>query len=274
MQRLKVTMLGLVLALVTAALAGGLALAAPSLNLEPWMGAAIGVIAGVSLAAGVIWGALTAPRPAMPADTGRFQSLGYRMARGEAGPEGRALPLAARAAVALTDSERQQHLPGSALSYLRAAGEDLEGGRSSAWEVHYFSQSGRKLLRLQVARYHSDATAYRVTAEMEHLGRWLDTMVPDKQEAAWEALLLRNLEFPPEYADSPAVAATLGPVGEAAAGEAPARRIRSMTVGVARPTLEWAPTIFWIVETDEGKHRFRFYCDILTSEVQRSEQLA
>ncbi len=274
MKQLKVAMLALVLALFTAALAGGFALAAPSLDLEQWMGAALGVIAGVSLAAGVLWGALTAPRPAKLADTGRAQSLGYRMARGEAGPDGRPLPLTARTAVALTDTERQQHLPGSALTYLRAAGEDLEGGRSSAWEVHYFSQSGRKLLRLQVARYPSDATGYRVTAEMEHVGRWLDTMVPDKQEAAWEALLLRNLEIPREYADSMAVAASLVPVGEGAAAEAPRRRIRAMTVSVARPTLEWAPTVFWIVETDEGKHRFRSFCDVLTTEVQRSEQLA
>ncbi len=95
MKQLKVAMLALVLALFTAALAGGFALAAPSLRIEQWMGIAIGVIAGVSLAAGILWGALTAPRPAKLADSGRAQSLGYRMARGEAGPDGRALPLSA-----------------------------------------------------------------------------------------------------------------------------------------------------------------------------------
>ena len=166
------------------------------------------------------------------------------------------------------------NLPGSALTFLRAAAEALEGGRSAPWEVHSFSQDGRRLLRLQVARDARDATARRVAAELEHIGRWLDSMPPDKQEAAWEALLLRNLEVPPGYADSTAVAETLGPAGEGSGADAPLHRIRSMTVGVARPTLEWAPTVFWIVETEEGRHRFRYCCDVLTTEVQRSEQLA
>lgn len=274
MKWMKAVMLALVLALVTAALAGGLALAAPSLGFEAWMGIAIGVIAGASLAAGVLWGALARPAPVVVAESGRFQRLGSRLAKGEVGPDGKALPLTARLAVAMTDANRMQYLPGSILAYLRAAGEGLEGGRSAAWEIHYFSQSGRKLLRFQVARDARDATAYRVTAELEDVGRWLEPMAPDKQEAAWEALLLRNLEVPPGYADSTAVAETLAPGGQGAAGDVPPRRIRSMTVGVARPTLEWAATVFWIVEAEEGRHRSRYYCDILTTEVHRSEQLA
>jgi hypothetical protein len=274
MQWMKAATLALVLALVTAALAGGLALAAPSLGIEAWMGTAIGVIAGASLAAGVLWGALARPAPVAVAESGRFQRLGSRLAQGEAGPDGKALPLGARFAAALTDSDRMQYLPGSTLTYLRAGTETLEEGRSTAWEVHYFSQSGRRILRLQVARDAREATAYRVTAEMEDLGRWLEPMAPDKQEVAWEALLLRNLEVPPGYTDSTAVAEALARAGRESAAGVPPRRIRSMTVGVARPTLEWAPTVFWIVEAEEGRHRIRYYCDVLTAEVQRSEQLA
>lgn len=267
-------MLALVLALVTAALAGGLALAAPALGIEAWMGTAIGVIAGVSLAAGILWGALARPAPVAVAESGRFQRLGSRLAQGEAGPDGKALPLTARSAAAMTDSDRMRYLPGSTLTYLRPAAEVLEGGRSTAWEAHYFSQQGRKILRLQVTRDAGDATAYRVTSEMEDVGRWLEHMAPDKQEAAWEALLLRNLEVPPGYADSAAVAEALARADRESAAAVPPRRIRSMTVGVARPTLEWAPTVFWIVEAEEGRHRTRYYCDVLTAEVQRSEQVA
>ncbi len=273
MRRMKVVMLTLALALVTAALARGLALAAPSLGLEAWMAAVIGVIAGVSLAAGIIWGALARPGPAAVAESGRFQRLGSRLAKGESGPDGEIQPLTARAAVAMTDAERRQYLPGASLTYLRAAGEALEGGRSEVWEVHYFSERERRILRLQVAQDARDATAYRVTVELDHIGRWLDTMPPDKQEAAWEALLLRNLEVPAEYADSTAVAEALAPSDQGSEDGVRPRRVRSMTVSVARPTLEWAPTVFWIVEAEEGKHRSRYYCDVLTTEVLRSEQL-
>jgi hypothetical protein len=238
------------------------------------MATAIGVIAGASLGAGILWGALARPARVAPAESGRFQSLGSRLAKGEAGPDGRARPLSARLAEAMTDSDRMQHLPGSTLTFLRPAAEALEGGRSAAWEVHYFSQQRRRILRLQVARDVQDATAYRVTGEMEEVGRWLDAMAPDKQEAAWEALLLRNLEIPAGYADSTAVAEALVPAGRETTAAVPSRRIRSMTVSVARPTLEWAPTVFWIVETEEGGHRIRYYCDILTAAVQRSDRLA
>ena len=273
MKWMKAMMVALALALVTAALAGGLALAAPALGIEAWMGAAIGVIAGASLAAGVLWGALARAGRAGVAETGRFQRLESRLTQGEAGPDGKALPLTARGAVALTDSDRMRYLPGSALTYLRPAAEALEGGRCTAWEAHYFSERGRRILRLQVTRDAQDAAAYRVTSEMEDLGRWLDNMAPDKQEAAWEALLLRNLEIPPGYADSTAVAEALAPAGQDPTAAVPSRRIRSMTVSVARPTLDWAPTVFWIVEAEEDKRRIRYYCDILTAQVQRSEQL-
>jgi len=274
MKWMKAMMLALGMALVTAALAEGLALAGPSLGIEAWMGTAIGVIAGASFAAGVLWGALARPAPVPVAESGRFQRLGTRLAKGERGPDGKALPLTARSAVAMTDADRMRYLPGSALTYLRPAAEVLEGGRSTAWEAHYFSQQGRRILRLQVTRDAQDVTAYRVTSEVEDVGRWLEHMAPDKQEAAWEALLLRNLEVPSGYADSAAVAEVLTFAGKEPAAAPPSRRIRSMTVSVARPTLEWAPTVFWIVEAEEDKRRTRYYCDILTAEVQRSERLA
>ena len=273
MSRIKVVLLGLVLVLVTAALACGLALAAPWLDLEAWTGAAIGVVAGASLAAGVVWGALARPGKAALAGPGRLRRLGSRLAKGETGPDGKTLPLTARTAVAMTDAERRQHLPGALLSCVRAVGETLEGGRSAAWEVHYFSENERQLLRLQVGPDARDAGAYRVTAEVDDVGRWLDTMAPDKRAAAWEGLLVRNLKVPPKYADSTAVAAALPPPGRDSEAGAPPRRIRSMSASVARPTLEWTPTVFWIVETEEGRDRSRYYCDVVTTEVLRSEQL-
>jgi len=270
MRGLKVVLAAVGLVLATGAMAVGLTLAAPFVGMDPLWGTAIGVAAGVALGAGMLWGALARPASAGPVEAGRFQRLGARAAEGEPGPDRQALPLTARAAIALTDSDRRQHLAGSYVSYLRASGDGLDAGAATAWEVHYFSQAGRRLLRVMAAR---EGAAYRVTSEMEDLGRWLDKMAPDQQEAAWEALLLRNLELPQDHADSSAVmhavaaaAAAAGPAGEAF-------RARTMTAAVARPTLEWAPTVFWIIEAEEGHELYRYYCDVQTAEVLRREQI-
>jgi hypothetical protein len=191
------------------------------------------------------------------------------VAEGEPGPDRQALPITARAAVALTDSDRRLHLAGSYVSYLRASGDSLREGGAIAWEVHYFSQAARKLLRVTATR---EVTAYRVTSELEDLGKWLERMAPDQQEAAWEALLLRNLEVPQDHADTPALMSSVA-AAAAAGGEGDAVRARTMTAAVARPTLEWAPTVFWIVEAEHGNELYRYYCDVQTAEVLRREQI-
>ena len=270
MNRLKVPLLVLGLILATAVMAAVLGAAAPLLGVDPVWGAALGVVAGASLAVGVAWGARGARHAGELGGAGRFQRLGSRVAAGERGPDGRAAPITARTAAAMTDFERRQHVPGASLSYLRGFGEGLEGGGATNWEINYFSQAGRKLLRLQAVR---EGGGYRVTAEMENIGVWLDTMGPDQRDAAWEGLLLRNQEVAPDYADSPAVAQAVAAVSHGLDADAPPPRIRQMTVAMARPTLEWAPTIFWIVEAEEGNELYRYYCDIQTTEVLRREQL-
>lgn len=270
MRPLKVVLAAAALLIVTGVMVVGLTLAAPFVDVDPLWGAGIGVAAGVSLGAGMLWGARSRRSAAKTAEAGRFQRVGSRVAQGEPGPDRQAVPLTARGAVALTDWDRRQHLADSYVSYLRASGEGVQHGGSPSWEVHYFSQPARKLLRLTVAR---EAAAYRVTSELEDLGRWLDNMAPDQREAAWEALLLRNLEVPHDYADSPTIMTAIAAAAEAGGTAPEAFRTRTMTVAVARPTLEWGPTVFWIVESGEGSELYRYYSDIQTGAIARREHI-
>jgi len=114
---------------------------------------------------------------------------------------------------------------------------------------------------------------YRVTAEMENMGAWLDTMQADQRDATWEGLLLRNLEVDPDYADSPTMVRAVIAAARESAQDLPEIRIRQVTVAMARPPLEWAPTVFWIVEAELGDGLYRYYCDHQTAEVLRREQL-
>src|SRR5574341_547926 len=249
MGRLMVVVLAAALARGTVLLAAGLGVVSPFLGVDPNWGVSLGVIAGAALAAGVAWGAKAARRAEGPLVPGRFRRLGVRVAGGERAPDGQARPISARIAVAMTDFERRQEAPGAHLSYLRGSGEGLEDGLATHWDITHFSQPERRLLRLQVVR---EGGGYRVTGEMENMGAWLDTMQADQRDAAWEGLLLRNLEVTPDYADSPTVVRAVTPAGRGAARGAPEIQIRQVTVAMARPTLEWAPTVFWIVEADLG----------------------
>jgi hypothetical protein len=270
MERLKSVLVSAGLVVATALMAFFLGAVAPLLGVGPWWGAALGLVAGASLAAGLVSGARAARRAEGRGGGGRLQRLGSRAAEGERGPDGQAAPISARIAAAMTDMERRQHVPGGHLAYLRGSGEGLDGGGASHWEVNYFSPSARKLLRLQVAR---EGLSYRVTAELEHLGAWLDGLPPTQREAAWEGLQLRNLEVPPDYADSPLVALAVAAASQDLEAAAPPPRVRQMTLAVARPTLDWTPTVFWIVEAGEGDDLYRYYCDVQTTEVLRREQL-
>ena len=270
MGRLGVVVLAAALALGTVVLAAGLGVVAPFLGVDPYWGVGLGFIAGAALAAGVAWGAKAARRAEGPVGAGRFRRLGVRVAGGERAPDGQARPISARTAVAMTDFERRQHAPGAHLSFLRGSGEGLEEGLATHWEVTHFSRPERRLLRLQVVR---EAGGYRVTAEMENMGAWLDTMQADQRDAAWERLLLRNLEVTPDYADSPTVVRAVAAASRETPQGTPEIRIRQVTLAMERPTLEWAPTVFWIVEADLGDGIYRYYCDLQTSEVLRREQL-
>ena len=270
MGRLRVVLLAAGFALGTVLLAGALGVVAPFLGVDPYWGVSLGFIAGAALAAGVAWGARAARRAEAPVGAGRFRRLGVRVAGGQRGPDGQARPISARIAVAMTDFERRQHAPGGYLSFLRGSGESLEDGLATHWELTYFSQPERRLLRLQVVR---EGGGYSVTAEMENMGAWLDTMQADQRDAAWEGLLLRNLEAAPDYADSPTVVRAVTAAGRETPQGAPEIRIRQVTVAMARPTLEWAPTVFWIVEAELGDGLYRYYCDLQTAEVLRREQL-
>jgi hypothetical protein len=256
----------------TGGAAFGLGATAAALGYDPWWGAGLGIAVGLSLGAGLVWGARAArARARKAAGPTRLQRLGQRAADGERGPDGNALPLPARTAVGLTESDRRQHLPGAYLSYVRAAGEGLQDGASTAWEVNYFSPRARRLLRIQVAR---DGAQYQITTDADNIGWWLDTMATDQQAAAWEGIQMRHLEAPPNYADSPTVIGAVAAAAHAARGEATALRVRQMTVAMARPTLEWAPTVFWITEVEDEGEAFRYYSDIQTAEVLRREKVA
>ncbi len=270
MERLKLVLVAAGLVVAAVLMAFFLAAAAPLLGVDLWWGAALGLVAGAALAAGLLWGARAARRAEEGGGAGRLQRLGSRAAEGERGPDGQAAPISARIAMAMTDMERRQHAPGAHLSYLRGSGEGLDGGGASQWEINYFSPSARKLLRLQVAR---GGLSYRVTAEMEHIGAWLDSRPPTQREAAWEGLLLRNLEVPPDFADSPLVVLAVAAATQGLDGDAPPPRVRQMTLAVARPTLDWAPAVFWIVEAEQGEDLYRYYCDVQSAEVLRREQL-